>query len=58
MTRDELRQTMMVCIATLKMMNGQEPGREELRMALGEEYKAVLAEYFRSRYHVRSNSAA
>ena len=45
MTKEELRQTMMVCIETLQMMNGQMPGPEELSQALGEEYKAVLAEY-------------
>ena len=51
MTKEELRQTMMVCIETLRMMNGQTPGPEELCRALGAEYKAVLAEYLMSGKH-------
>ena len=51
MTKEELRQTMMVCIETLRMMNGQMPGPEELCRALGAEYKAVLAEYLMSGKH-------
>ena len=45
MTREELRQAMMVCISTLQKLNGQMPGPEELYIALGAEYKTVLAEY-------------
>ena len=45
MTREELRQSMMVCIVTLQMMNGRQPEAEELYRALGTEYAAVLAEY-------------
>ena len=45
MKKDELRQTMMVCITTLEKLNGHEPSAEELSMALGMEYETVLAEY-------------
>lgn len=58
MTREELRQSMMVCIATLQMMNGKQPEAEELYRALGAEYAAVLAEYLMNRqYSVRSSAA-
>ena len=48
MTKEELRQTMMVCIETLRMMNGQTPGPDELPvpycqcMALGKALHCVL----------------
>jgi len=46
MTKNELKQKMVMCIATLEKLNGRIPTAEELFSALGKEYEAVLAEYF------------
>ena len=58
-TRDELRQTMMVCISTLQMMKGQMPTPQELFHALGEAYREVLTEYLMTnRYQLCSAATA
>ena len=46
MTKTELKQKMVMCIATLKKLTGKFPTADELLSALGNEYEAVLAEYF------------
>ena len=46
MTKNELRQKMVMCITTLEKLTGKMPTAEELFSALGKEYEAVLAEYF------------
>ena len=46
MTKNELRQKMVMCIATLKKLTGKFPTADELISALGNEYEVVLAEYF------------
>jgi len=45
MTKQELRQKLMICVSTLMNLNGSVPGAPELYSALGSEYKEVLEEY-------------
>lgn len=45
MTKQDMKQILMVCVSTLKNLNGCMPGVEELCSALGEEYAEILTEY-------------
>ena len=46
MSRNELKQKMILCICTLQKLNGSDPTATELRSALGSEYEDVIAEYY------------
>ena len=50
MNKQELRQKMMMCVATLMNLNGSMPGAPELYAALGNDYKEVLEEFFSGKY--------
>ncbi len=43
--KQEMRQTLYVCVSTLYRLNGRMPAAAELYTALGSEYAQVLAEY-------------
>ena len=45
MTKSELKQAMLTCIATLERLNRRTLCPAELYCALGAEYKGVLEEY-------------
>ena len=45
MTKQDMKQIMLVCVSTLKNLNGCMPEAEELYTALGEGYAEVLIEY-------------
>ena len=51
MSKNELNQKMILCISTLRNLNGHAPDAAELYRALGEEYAEVLADYL-NRDHV------
>ena len=46
MTKNEKKQTLMVCVSTLCKLNGCMPGSAELTIALGSDYEDVISEYF------------
>ncbi len=45
MNKNELKQRLILCVATLCNINGFMPDASELRSALGGEYTEVLEEY-------------
>lgn len=45
MTKQDMKQTLMVCVSILKNLNGRMPSKEELYSALGEKYTEVLTDY-------------
>ena len=45
MTINEMKQTIALCAATLKRLNGTAPGMKELCSALGEEHAILINEY-------------
>ena len=47
MKKEDLKQIMMTCIATLEKLSGRKASLEELYRALGKEYSVILSEYFK-----------
>ena len=54
MTKNEMKQKLVMCIWTLKNLNGAVPSAGELYNALGNEYEGVLAEFLQEGKHLEA----